>query len=216
MSGSIALAQALAALPLGDVVLGAVAAMVGLLAGVALALTIKGRRRRHEPTGRVLLALAGPEMSCAAVDAAARIGRADDAVVVPAVLVATPYHLPLDRPLPEAASEAIDVLDAVEQRLHRAGVQVDGRMVQGRTRCHALRRLVAEERFDRLVVPAAGAGQEGAGFSAEDVAWLLANVSGEVLVLRPGRSLAPPAIEQRSSRLHGSGRRTRRAQLRHP
>ncbi|WP_320670806.1 hypothetical protein [Patulibacter defluvii] len=188
MSGIDAL---LAALPLGDVALGAVAAALGLVVGVGLAVTIRRARgdRRTAPSGRVLLALAGPEMSCAAVDAAARIGRADDAVVVPAVLVATPYHLPLDRPLPEAASEALDLLDAVEQRLQRAGVEVDARMVQGRTRRHALRRLVAEERFDRLVVPAARdphpAGQDGSGFSADDVAWLLAHVDGEVLVLRP-------------------------------
>ena len=38
------------------------------------------------------------------------------------------------------------------------------------------------ERFDRVV--AAGA-TNGDGFSADDVAWLLENAPGEVLILRP-------------------------------
>ena len=43
---------------------------------------------------------------------------------------------------------------------------------------------MAQERFDRLVVPASDGVDEG-GFGADDVGWLLAQVSGEVLVLRP-------------------------------
>lgn len=163
---------------------------LGALGGIVL---VRLRARRHAtPKGRVLLALAGADLSCAAVDAAARIGRADDAVVVPAVLVETPYRLPLDCALPEAASQAFDVLEVVETRLRRAGVTVDARVVQGRTRRHALRRLVEQERFDRLVVPAAD-GDDSEGFGADDIAWLLAHVDGEVLVLRPGRT-APAGL----------------------
>ena len=40
------------------------------------------------------------------------------------------------------------------------------------------------ERFDRVV--AAGA-TNGDGFSSDDVAWLLENAAGEILILRPSR-----------------------------
>ena len=40
------------------------------------------------------------------------------------------------------------------------------------------------ERYDTLVVAAQTS--ESDGFSVADVAWLLENASGEVLVLRPG------------------------------
>jgi hypothetical protein len=41
---------------------------------------------------------------------------------------------------------------------------------------------VDHEKFDRIVIPASEARD---GFSAEDIAWLLENVPGEILVLRP-------------------------------
>lgn len=168
----------------------AVTLTLGILAGAGTVAGIVGRRRarRAAPPGRILLALTGDGLPCAAIDAAARIGRADNAVVVPAVLLPTPYGLPLDRPSLDAGSEALDLLEAVERRLTRGRVAVDGRVVQGRTRRHALRRLVAQERHDRLVVPAGG--PEAGGFSAEDVGWLLAHVDGEVLVLRAGEAAA--------------------------
>jgi hypothetical protein len=187
------IATNLAALPaLADTIVTVATLALGAIGGGAVVLLQRRRARRRAPSGRVLLALAGNGVSCAAIDAAARIGRADDAIVVPAALVATPYHLPLDCPLPEAASGALDLLETVEQRLRRAGVEVDPRMVQGRTLRHALRRLTEQERFDRLVVPAADVDGDD-GFSADDVGWLLAHVDGEVLVLRPGRD-GPSAV----------------------
>lgn len=166
-------------------------------------------RRREAPQRRVLLALAGPDVSCAAIDAVARIGRAENAVVVPAKLVATPYRLPLDCPLPASASAALDLLEVVENRLRRAGVSVDCRLVSGRTLRHAVRRLVAQERFDRLVVPA-GDGGDGGGFGADDVGWLLAHVAGEVLVLRPAAagSLADDVVRGRRPDPVAGGPRT--------
>lgn len=159
-------------------------------AGVLWVMT-RRRARETAPPGRILLALTGDGLPCAAIDAAARLGRADHAIVVPAVLLPTPYRLPLDHASPDAGSDAMDLLEAVERRLTRAGVQVDGRVVQGRTRRHAIRRLVAQERHDRLVVPAGGA--EDGGLSADDVGWLLAHVDGEVLVLRAGPPKSCPA-----------------------
>lgn len=160
-------------------------------AGVASWITTRRRAAETTPPGRILLALTGDGLPCAAIDAAARLGRADHAVVVPAVLLPTPYGLPLDRASPDAGSDALDLLEAVERRLTKAGVQVDGRVVQGRTRRHAIRRLVEQERHDRLVVPAGGA--EDGGLSADDVGWLLAHVDGEVLVLRAGPQKSGPA-----------------------
>jgi hypothetical protein len=60
------------------------------------------------------------------------------------------------------------------------GVPVDGRIGRGRNLRHAMRELIANERFDRIVL---AAGDEG--FSAEDVAWLLRQAQGEVVVIRP-------------------------------
>lgn len=199
---------ALSAVPWFVVDAGIVVLLVALGAAGGVGWAWWRGRRRVAPQRRVLLALAGPDVSCAAIDAVARIGRAENAVVVPAKLVPTPYRLPLDCPLPESASAALDVLEVVENRLRRAGVAVDCRLVPGRTLRHAVRRLVAQERFDRLVVPA-GEGGDGGGFGADDVGWLLAHVSGEVLVLRPAAagSLADDVVRgRRPARIAGGPR----------
>lgn len=174
--------------PVAELLVVALTLVVGGAAGAGVVAVLAARRRARDatPPGRILLALTGDALPCAAIDAAARLGRADHAVVVPAVLLSTPYGMALDRPTPDAGSGALDLLEAVERRLTRAGVAVDGRVVQGRTRRHAVRRLVDGERFDRLVVPAGGPDQ--GGFSADDVGWLLGHVAGEVLVLRAGAS----------------------------
>jgi hypothetical protein len=71
----------------------------------------------------------------------------------------------------------------IEQRATAAGVPVDSRIERGRNRRHALRRAIAEERFDRIVMAAASHGSHG--FDADDVAWLLEHAPGEIVVLRP-------------------------------
>jgi hypothetical protein len=85
------------------------------------------------------------------------------------------------------------------------GVPVDARVERGRTARHALREAIANERFDRIVIAAAAVGAPG--FHPDDVAWLLANAPGEIIVLRPagadpllGRhDQAAPVREQRSA-----------------
>ena len=75
----------------------------------------------------------------------------------------------------------------------RAGVPVDSRIERGRTYRHALRELIAHERYDQIVVAAAPEGARG--FTAEDVAWLLHRAPGEIVVLRPeGRGAARRAV----------------------
>ena len=59
------------------------------------------------------------------------------------------------------------------------------------------------ERFDRVV--AAGA-SNGDGFSAEDIAWLLENAPGEILILRPRRKPRGRWLTALNGRRDGSGR----------
>jgi hypothetical protein len=44
--------------------------------------------------------------------------------------------------------------------------------------------MLDRERFDRVVVPATA--ESGAGFSGDDLVWLLEKAPAEVLILRPG------------------------------
>jgi hypothetical protein len=65
-------------------------------------------------------------------------------------------------------------------------VPCDSRVSRGRTYRHALAEIIEHERFDRIVVAAAGPAHNG-GFDPDDIAWLLRHAPGEILVLRgPG------------------------------
>ena len=110
-----------------------------------------------------------------------------------------PLHLPLDAPLPRQSTWRCRCQEAIEQRADRFGVPVDSRIERGRTYRHALRQTIANERFDRIVIAAAADGSPG--FDADDVAWLLDNGPGEIVVLRPergGRASAPRAAPRRA------------------
>jgi nucleotide-binding universal stress UspA family protein len=95
-----------------------------------------------------------------------------------------PMRLAVDVPLPAQSEVALGLLEAIEQRAARAEVPVDSRIERGRTVRHALRELMAHERFDRMVVAARPNGS-AAGFAADDVAWLLENAKVELVALRP-------------------------------
>jgi hypothetical protein len=88
------------------------------------------------------------------------------------------------------------MLEAIEQRAAAQKVQIDSRIARGRSYRHALDRLLEEERFDRVVVPA-GAGA-GPWFSGEDYVWLLEEAKAEVLIL--GALPSPPCESQAASR----------------
>jgi hypothetical protein len=92
--------------------------------------------------------------------------------------------LPLESPLPRQCSMAMPLLEAVEQRATEAGIPVDARIVRGRNRRHALRQAIADENYDRIVIAASEHGNHG--FDPDDVAWLLDNAPGEIVVLRAG------------------------------
>lgn len=141
-----------------------------LLAVVALGalarVVIRGRApRQHEPrrgANRVLVPFTGGELEPRVLEAAIRVARAEDAVLVPAYLLVVPMQLGEDSPL----------LEAVELAALRTGVPVDARIEKGRTATHALKRLWEVERFDRVIAPAP-ADRGRAGFSPQDLTWIL-------------------------------------------
>ena len=161
------------------------ALVIGLAGGYLLARRrLRGRRsERPQDVHQILLPFTGNAISRRAVDAALRLARAEDATLMPAYLAAVSKRLPLDCAIPAEAAQAMPLLEAIEQRAAAQGVPVDARIERGRSYRHALERLLARESFDRVVVPAtAGA---AAGFSGEDLVWLLEKAPAEVLILRP-------------------------------
>jgi nucleotide-binding universal stress UspA family protein len=159
--------------------------LIGVITGAAVALLVVRRRRADaKPTARrILFPYVGSQLSVRALDAALRIARFEDATFVAVYLMPVPMALSLDAPMPRACDAAFELQEAIEQRARAAGIPVDARIATGRTVRHALRQLLAEERYDRLVVAAKTAHTDG--LSAADVAWLLEHAPGEVAVLRP-------------------------------
>jgi hypothetical protein len=161
--------------------------LAGALIGAAATVVGRARRARHAPEPperRILFPFLGTHLSVAALDAALRIARVDEATLVPVYLAPVPMTLSLQAPIPRTCDQAFELQEAIEQHAAPTGVHVDGRIARGRTVRHALRELLATEPHDRVVVAAATARTDG--LSAEDVAWLLAHAEGDVVVLRPG------------------------------
>lgn len=140
-----------------------------------------------KPGKRILFPFDAHGLATTALDAALRLARAESATLVPVFLARVPLHLPLDAALPRQSTLAVPMQDAVEQRATQFDVPVDSRIERGRSYRHALRQTIACERFDMIVLAAAAG--EGPGFGADDVAWLLANAPGEIVVLRPPLAL---------------------------
>lgn len=163
-----------------------VALFLGLLVGYLIARSRLRGRRSEQPQviDQILLPFTGTAISRRAVDAALRLARAEAATLMPAYLAAVPKRLPLDCSIPAEAAKAMPMLEAIEQRAAAQGVAVDSRIERGRSYRHALERLLDRESFDRVVVPATA--EVGAGFSGDDLVWLLEKAPAEVLILRPG------------------------------
>ena len=174
--------------------------VIVILAGAIVALAgwiVLGRQRHRAPLHaasgrRILFPFVANGLSPQALDAALRLAVAENATLVPAFLARVALDLPLDTPLPRQCSMAVPLLEAIEQRATEAGVPVDSRIERGRNRRHALRQAIAHERFDRVVIAAASKGSDG--FDADDVAWLLDNAPGEIVVLRPGSEDQGPVL----------------------
>jgi hypothetical protein len=169
--------------------------LAALLAGIAVTAAISRRRRATDESPRqrpkILFPFVGAELSERALQAALRLARAEHAIVVPAYLATVPLPLTLDAPVGRACGEAFAVFEVIEGRAAAYGVPVDSRVVRGRTARHALRQLIAEvPAASRIVVAAATDGGHD-GFDVDDVAWLLRNAPGEVLVIRPEPAARP-------------------------
>jgi hypothetical protein len=154
---------------------------------------LPGRRHgpgRRDGQPRILVPFSGGELDRVVLDAALRIARAEDAVLVPAYLIVVPFEFSLEAALQREVEVAMPLLEAVEHVSLRAGVPVDARIERGRSPRDALERLWEVERFDRIIAPAPAAGRRG--LSEQDLAWLLANAPCETLVLRPAGDRTGP------------------------
>ncbi len=173
------------------VVIIVIVAVVAGGAGLAIGFWLPphGRRpsvERAHPVRRILLPFTGQEISRRSFEAAVRLARVEDATIMPAFLARVPRTLPLDSPLPAQCGNGMPLLEAIEQRAEAQGVRVDARIARGRTYRDALRRLLDEESFDRIIVSASD--NPRTGLSADDLEWLLERVPAEVLILRPAPS----------------------------
>jgi universal stress protein family protein len=185
--------------------------MTALVVILAVAVVVLGfialrERRNAQPSlekrspKRILFPFLGAELSQRGLDAALRIARIDGATLVPVFLARVPMHLPLDAALPVQCDSALPLLEAIEQRAVRSGVAVDSRIERGRSYRHAIRQLVEHETFDTTVVTAADSGS--AGLLPYEISWLLENVPGEIVVIRPGT-----AVDLSARRTRRRGRR---------
>jgi hypothetical protein len=167
--------------------------VVALVAGGAGAGAVLARRRprngaaalalRSRPVRRILLPFTGASISGRAFDAAVRLAHAENATLMPCYLATVPLNLPLDAALPAQCLRAMPLLETIEQRATQAEVASDGRIVRGRTYRDALRRILEDEHFDRVIISAEH--NNGRTFSGDDLVWLLDRADAEVLILRP-------------------------------
>ncbi len=162
------------------------AALLGVVAGVIATRgrpTLRRNGGRDEPVRQILLPFTGGAISRRALEAAVRLARAENAVIMPAFLARVPRHLPLDAPLPRQCETGMPLLEAIEQRTIAAGVAVDSRVARGRSYRDALRRLMDDEHFDRIIVSTVSDPRRG--LSLGDLEWLLERAPAEIMILRP-------------------------------
>jgi nucleotide-binding universal stress UspA family protein len=141
------------------------------------------RAERPRPVHSILLPFTGQAISRRAFEAAVRLAKAENATIMPVFLARVPLSLSLDAAAPKECEVGMPLLEAIEQSARAQGVAVDARVSRGRSYRDALRRLLAREHFDRIIVSATDSPRNG--LSAEDLTWLLGRVPAEVLILRP-------------------------------
>ena len=161
----------------------ALALAVLVLGGLYARDQLRRARTMSSSAERILFPFTGHALSQHALDAALRLALAERATVVPVFLARVPMQMPLDIALPRQCAAGMPLLETIEQRAVALGVPVDARIERGRTFRHALREAIDHEHFDRIVVAAASVRSEG--FHGDDIAWLLDNAPGEVLIIRP-------------------------------
>lgn len=165
-----------------------IAVVVGLGVGATTGYWVRPRRHRwsrdSKPRVRtILMPFTGQAISRRAFDAAVRLAQAEDATIMPAFLARVPRTLPIESPLPVQCSGGMPLLEAIEQQAAAHGLRVDSRVARGRTYRDALRRLLEQEHFDRIIVSATDSPRKG--LTTDDLEWLLERVPAEVMILRP-------------------------------
>jgi nucleotide-binding universal stress UspA family protein len=166
------------------IVVAGICLAAGLAGGTWLAThTRRVARERPRPVRRILLPFTGQAISRRAFDAALRLAKAENATIMPAFLARVPRNLPMEAPLPAACREGMPLLDAIEQGATAQGIEVDARIARGRTYRDALRHLVEQERFDRIIISTTDSPRRG--LTSGDFEWLLERVPAEVMILRP-------------------------------
>jgi hypothetical protein len=140
------------------------------------------RKPAYAGKGRVLVPFTGA-LDARVLEAAIRIARAEEAVLVAAYLLVVPLQYPEDSAQKDQVARALPLLEAVEQAALRARVPVDARIEKCRSLTHALARLWEVEQFDRIVAPAVG-------FTPKELAWILTHAPVETVVLRPSPNAA--------------------------
>jgi nucleotide-binding universal stress UspA family protein len=162
------------------------AAILGIAAGFWL--PPHGRlpaRNRPRPVRRILLPFTGDAISRRAFEAATRLARAENATIMPAFLARVPMNLPLETSVPAQCENGMPLLEAIEQRATALGLPVDSRVSRGRSYRDALRRLLEQEQFDRIIVSVPE--EERVGLTHDDLLWLIDRVPAEIMLLRPAR-----------------------------
>ncbi len=151
----------------------------------AMWLALRRARRVMPRAGapRILVPFSG-QLDPVVLEAAIRIAKAQEAVLVAAYLLVVPLQYPEDSARKEEVGVALPLLEAVEHAALRKGVAVDARIEKGRSATHALQRLWEVEHFDRIVAPAASGNCHG-GFSVKELTWILDHAPAETIVLRP-------------------------------
>jgi hypothetical protein len=160
--------------------------LVGLAAAAAAVTLYSWWRRRRQSTERhrrVLVPFTDGDLDPTVLAAAIRVSQAEEATLVPAYLIVTPFEYALDAPMHQQVEVAMPLLEAVENAAGRSGVPVDARVETGRSATHALRRLWEIEHFDRIVAPAPVG--RGSGFTSKELQWILSHAPSETLILRP-------------------------------
>jgi hypothetical protein len=162
------------------------AALLGVVAGFWL--PPHGRsvvRERPRPVRSILLPFTGEAISRRAFEASVRLAKAEGATVMPAFLARVPMDLPADAALPVQCENGMPLLETIEQRLSAQGIAVDARVARGRSYRDALRNLLDQEHFDRIIVSVPEDAR--AGLTHDDLLWLIDRVPAEIMLLRPAR-----------------------------
>jgi nucleotide-binding universal stress UspA family protein len=171
--------------------------VVAVLAGLAAGWWLPPHGRhpaadRATAVRHILLPFTGTTISRRALEAAIRLAKAENAVIIPAFLARVPRTLPLRSPLPRQCELGMPLLEALEQRATAQGVAVDARLGRGRSYRDALTQLMDAEQFDRIIISATT--NPRTGLSMRDLEWLLQRAPAEIMILRPA-----PTDERRIS-----------------